>query len=59
MGQIKKLLSQIIYSKKGSWKTALSLIEKGQKAACQLKSTTDKKGKLLALTPGYDADGRR
>jgi hypothetical protein len=33
MGQIKKLLSQIIYSKKGSWKTALSLIEKGQKAA--------------------------
>jgi hypothetical protein len=35
------------------------MIEKGQKAACQIKSPTDKKEKLLTLTPGDDADGRR
>jgi hypothetical protein len=32
------------------------LTEKGQKAAHQIKSTMDKKGKLLTLTPGDIAD---
>jgi hypothetical protein len=35
------------------------LTEKGQKAARQMKSTTDKKGKPLNLTPVDDVDGRR
>jgi hypothetical protein len=33
-------------------KTALSLTEKGQKAALQMKGTTDKKKELLTLTLG-------
>jgi hypothetical protein len=44
--------------KKESWKAALSLTEKRQKAARQMKSTTDKKKELLTLTLGDDADGR-
>jgi hypothetical protein len=59
VGIIKGLLSGHVYSKKESWKTALSLTEKGQKAARQMKSTTDKKEELLTLTPGDDADRRR
>jgi hypothetical protein len=35
------------------------LTEKGQKAAHQIKSTMDKKKKLLTLTSGDDAEGRR
>jgi hypothetical protein len=46
VSQIKKLLSRHVYSKKKSWKTALSLTKKGQKAACQMKSTTDKKERI-------------
>jgi hypothetical protein len=34
------------------------LTEKGQKAAHQRKSTTEKKKELLNLTPSDDADGR-
>jgi hypothetical protein len=45
--------------KKGSWKTALSVTEKGQKAAHQMKSTMAEKKEFLTLTPGDDADGRR
>ncbi len=45
--------------KKESLKTALSFTEKGQKAARQMKSTLHKKEKLLTLTPGDVADGRR
>jgi hypothetical protein len=33
MGQIKGLLSQHVYSKKESWKTPLSLTEKGTKGS--------------------------
>jgi hypothetical protein len=54
--QKKGLFLRNVYSKKESWKTALSLTEKGQKAAHQIKSTMDKKGKLLTLTPGDIAD---
>ncbi len=50
VGRIKGLLS-LHYSKKDSYKTALSLTEKGQKAARQMKSTTDIKEELLTLTP--------
>jgi hypothetical protein len=46
-------------TKKESWKTALSLVEKGQKAARQMKSTTDKKEEFLTLTLGGNVDGRR
>jgi hypothetical protein len=35
------------------------LTEKGQKAAGQIKSTMDKKIKLLTLAPGDHADGRK
>jgi hypothetical protein len=45
--------------KKESLQTALSLTEKGQEAARQMKSTPHKKEKLLTLTPGDVADGRR
>jgi hypothetical protein len=34
------------------------MTEKGQMAACQMKSTTDKKKELLTLTPGDDTDVR-
>jgi hypothetical protein len=51
VGRIKRLLSQQVYSKKDSYKTALSLTEKRQKAARQMKSTMDKKEELLTLTP--------
>jgi hypothetical protein len=37
VGQIKGLLSQNVYSKKESWKTAPNLTEKGQKAAHKIK----------------------
>jgi NADH dehydrogenase/NADH:ubiquinone oxidoreductase subunit G len=47
------------FLKKESRKTALSLTEKWQKVARQIKSTTNKKGKLLTLTLGDIADGRR
>jgi hypothetical protein len=46
LGQLKGLLSRHVYSKKESWKTAVSMTEKGQKAACQMKSTTDKKERI-------------
>ncbi len=49
MGIIKGLLSGHVYSKKESWKTALSLTEKGKKEVRQMKSTTDKKEELLTL----------
>ncbi len=58
VGSIKGLLSQHIYSKKESWKTALSLTEKGQNATHQMNSTKEKK-ELLTLTPGDGGDGRR
>ncbi len=45
MGRIKGLLSQHVYSKKESWKTALSLTEK------RLKAPWIKKKELLTLTP--------
>jgi DNA-binding HxlR family transcriptional regulator len=47
--RIKGLLSRHVYSEKKNWKTALSLTEKGQKAACQMKSTMDKKRKNCLL----------
>jgi hypothetical protein len=43
VGRIKGLLSQHVFLKKKSWKTALSLTKKRQKAAGQMKNTTDKK----------------
>jgi hypothetical protein len=46
----KGLLSGHIYSKKESWKIALSLTEKGQKAACEIKGTMDKKKKRTAYS---------
>ncbi len=46
VGQIKGLLSRHVYSIKESWKAALCLTSKGQKAACQRKSTTDKKERI-------------
>ncbi len=49
MGRIKGLLSWHIYSKWESWKAALFLAEKGQKAAHQRKGTTDKKERTLTI----------
>jgi hypothetical protein len=45
-GPNKGLLSWHVYSKKESWKAALGLTIKGQKAAHQRKSTTDKKERI-------------
>jgi hypothetical protein len=53
VGRIKGLLSQHVNSKKESWKTAVSLTEnKGQKAACQMKSTIDNKERIAYSKSG-------
>jgi hypothetical protein len=52
VGRIKGLLSRHKYSKRESRKAALCLTEKGQKAACQRKSTMDKKERTLTLNSG-------
>jgi hypothetical protein len=52
MGQINGLLSQHVYSKKESWKIALSLTEKGKKASRQMKSTTYKKERIAYSNSG-------
>jgi hypothetical protein len=59
VGQVKGLRPRHVYSKNESWKTALILTEKGQKAAHQIKSTMDKKKELLTLTPGNYAEGSK
>jgi hypothetical protein len=46
VGQIKGLLSQHVYSKKESRKTALNFTKKGQKVPHQMKSSTDKKERI-------------
>jgi hypothetical protein len=45
-GPKKGLLSRHVCSKKEIWKATLNLTEKGQNAAYQIKSTTDKKEKI-------------
>jgi hypothetical protein len=57
VSQIKGLLSRDIYSKKGELKNSSLLDRKRQKAACQRKSTTDKKERWLTLNSGVVAEG--
>ncbi len=55
MGQIIGLLSRNIYSKRESWKTALSITKQGKTQ--HTKGNITSKKELLTLSPGNVAEG--